>query len=152
MTQRMILIAMVAALGLLASGCDFGTQRDRARPGNAAAVGVASAVSGGPHPRMPAGFEVAQGPRGVTELSVSDLPNDGLMFAYVTDGRPQDVAAYYERRAVANGMTITARMSAADLNAVNARRATGSPRTIAVNAVKKGDLTNVTVQFGNGDR
>ncbi len=139
--SRMVIMAAAASM-LTACG---GDGADRSPTGSAALTG---GVTSGPHPDMPQGFAVAQGPQGVAEFNSDTDEAAGMqVVSYVTDGPPRAITRFYEDMAVSNGMTVTGRVSATDLFSVSARREAGAPRVFSASASQKGELTNVVVNF-----
>lgn len=138
--------------GLMAStlaACGSGGGNRAADPAKAAAARRAAVSLA--DPRMPGNFPIYVGQSGqVREFRASDaIPGQpGRVISYSVIGRPDIVRDFYEDHAETVGMTVEGRVSSVDFMSVDARRtATGSPRTFSAMAVKKGEYTNVTLQF-----
>ncbi len=102
-------------------------------------------------PRIPSGFTIYSGNSGqVREFKILPVAagQPGKVATFSVIGQPQVIRDFYEAQAVAAGMTVIGRVHAGELMSVDARRdGEGSPHTFSAMAVKKGQHTNVTLQF-----
>lgn len=146
--NRAPLLTALAVMMLAGCGSGQGTA-DRPDPAKLAEARRANqSIS---DPRLPAGFSIYSGERGeVREFQIGPaMPgSDGKVATFSVIAQPHIVRQFYEDQAVASGMVVEGRVNAGEFMSVDARRSgEGSPHTFSAAAVRKGEYTNVTLQF-----
>ena len=99
-------------------------------------------------PALPAGFTVYLGSDGTREFTVSEPDTGGTVVTWAMIADPTEIIRHYEREALASGMTYAGKLNGGEIISYEARReGEGNPRTFSATVLRKGEYTNVTLNF-----
>ena len=100
-------------------------------------------------PRMPGGFPIFLGPTGeVREFEIMPAGANGQIATFSVVARPWTIREFYEEEGVARGYEVIGRVNGGMFQSIDLRKVgEGTPHTVSVLAVHKGEYTNVTVNF-----
>jgi hypothetical protein len=124
---------------LLIAGCGDTAGEDAAAP--KAALSRTDAA-------LPSGFTLYTGGRDIIGFSASEPETGGTVVTWSMIAEPGDVIRHYEAEALTAGLTYAGRLNGGEILSYEARRTgEGEPRTFSATVLKKGEYTNVTLNF-----
>jgi hypothetical protein len=100
-----------------------------------------------PDPRLPAGFAIYTAGGAIQELDVAEPETGGKVVTFSVVAPPQNILRFYEEQATAAGMSVAGRYNGGEVLSYEARKAEGEPRTFGATATRKGEYTNVVLNF-----
>ncbi|MFM9978888.1 MAG: hypothetical protein ACKVOP_12705 [Sphingomonadaceae bacterium] len=134
-------LALVPLLILNACGPSAPADPVKAAQAERAAMSVAD-------PRLPTGFSIFTGGGGdVQELDFAEPSTGGKIFSFSVIAPPQNILRFYEEQSTAVGMAVDGRYNGGEVLSYEARKAEGEPKTFGVTATRKGEYTNVVLNF-----
>ena len=99
-------------------------------------------------PALPAGFTLYTAGGNILDYSATEPETGGKVVTYSLIAPLDDVYRHYERESEAAGMTYAGRLNAGELLSYESRRSgEGVPHTFSATVLKKGEYTNVTLNF-----
>lgn len=98
-------------------------------------------------PRLPDGFAIFTAGGDVQELDFSEPSTGGKIFSFSVIAPPQNILRFYEQQSTAVGMAVDGRYNGGEVLSYEARKAEGEPKTFGVTATRKGEYTNVVLNF-----
>ena len=100
-----------------------------------------------PDPRLPAGFAIFTNGGEVQELDFAEPQTGGTIVSFSIIAPPQNILRFYEEQSTAVGMAVDGRYNGGEVLSYEARKAEGEPKTFGVTATRKGEYTNVVLNF-----
>ncbi len=99
-------------------------------------------------PALPAGFTLFTGGSDIVGYNASAPETGGTVVTWSMIAQPSDVIRHYETEALAAGLTYAGRLNGGEILSYEARRTgEGEPKTFSATVLKKGEYTNVTLNF-----
>lgn len=101
-----------------------------------------------PDPALPSGFTLYTAGGNILDYAATEPDTGGKVVTYSLIAPLDEVYRHYERESEAAGMTYAGRLNAGELLSYESRRSgPGVPRTFSATVLKKGQYTNVTLNF-----
>lgn len=99
-------------------------------------------------PALPAGFTLYTGGGDIVGYTASEPETGGTVVTWSLVAQPNTVIRHYEAEALAAGLTYAGRLNGGEILSYEARRnGEGVPKTFSATVLKKGEYTNVTLNF-----
>lgn len=99
-------------------------------------------------PSLPPGFTLYTGGGDVLELASSEPETGGKVVTWSITGEAEEVIRHYQRESIAAGMRYAGRLNGGEILSYEARRpGEGTPQTFSATVLRKGQYTNITLNF-----